>query len=176
MEEEGQQPQPIAQQESESGVKVLSTGKIMPTPIIVFSVLFSMLGILTIVLGLLYFTLFSKVITGLLTISSSLVGIMVGAIILIMSCGILYFFIGRGLWKGQKWARIVVIILYTLGSIVSIVSLVFIFIQGAQESLFPALSQISFTMSIITALFSLAMSLAIFSYFTFSKKVKEAFA
>ena len=68
---------------------------------------------------------------------------------------ILLFFIARGLWKGQKWARIVAIILYSLGIISSIYSIV---------------------LGTYSAISSLLVAGLLGGYLLFSKKVKEAFA
>jgi len=68
---------------------------------------------------------------------------------------VLTFFIGRGLWKRQKWARIVAIILAILSFIGAIMGMV----QGM----------------IVQNLFSLVVNLVIGAYLLFSKSVKAAF-
>lgn len=68
---------------------------------------------------------------------------------------VLYFFIGRGLWKGQNWARIVVIIFSILGLLSGIIALIGkAYFQG---------------------IFALAIPGVIGSYLLFSKKIKAAF-
>jgi len=49
------------------------------------------------------------------------IGIVAG--IILIALAVLYFFIGRGLWKGQNWARIVVLIFIVIGLIGSLVSI-----------------------------------------------------
>ena len=44
-------------------------------------------------------------------------GFIVIAVIILLAFAALYFFVGRGLWIGQNWARIVMIILSILGLI-----------------------------------------------------------
>lgn len=78
----------------------------------------------------------------------------VGGIILI-GLGILYFFIGRGLWKGKNWARIVAIIFSIFGILIVIVSM----IQG----------------NVLSNIVGLAIQLTIAGYLLFSNSVKEAF-
>jgi len=68
---------------------------------------------------------------------------------------ILFFFIGRGLWKGKNWARIVAIVLYGLGIISSIYFLVY---------------------GNFSSIINLVIVTLIFGYLLFSKKVKEAFS
>lgn len=43
--------------------------------------------------------------------------------ILLLVVGILYIFIGKGLWKGKNWAKIVAIILSALGLLQAILSI-----------------------------------------------------
>jgi len=80
----------------------------------------------------------------------------VGGIILIIF-SIIGFFVGRGLWKGQNWARIVAIIFSILG-------ILFIVIGMAQGQ--------SQTGNIV----SLIVDVVIAGYLIFSKKVKLAFS
>jgi len=55
------------------------------------------------------------------TIDAYLVPIILGSLIvggiLIIALGVFEIFIGRGLWKGQQWARIVTIIITIIGFI-----------------------------------------------------------
>jgi len=75
--------------------------------------------------------------------------------IILIALAVLYFFIGRGLWKGQQWARIVEIVLAIIGAIFAIVGMV----QGA----------------ITSNIVSLVIDAIIGGYLLFSKQVKEAF-
>src|SRR3989344_1989591 len=79
----------------------------------------------------------------------------VGGIILV-ALGVFGLFVGRGLWKGKNWTRIVAIIFMAVYIISGIISL----IQGV---------------SIITILFVLIYAF-IAGYLLFSSKVKAAFA
>lgn len=82
-------------------------------------------------------------------------GLFVVMAIILIALAVLCFFVGRGLWKGQKWARIISIIFAILGVLSAIVNLV----QGNFGSIV-----------------SLVISGLIGGYLLFSKKVKEAFA
>lgn len=77
--------------------------------------------------------------------------------IISLGFGVLAFFVGRGLWKLQPWARIVAIIFICLGIIESLISMV---IQG----------------DISSNIIGLIINVIIGSYLLFNKKVKEAFA
>lgn len=81
--------------------------------------------------------------------------LIVGGIIL-LGLAVLSFFVGRGLWKGQKWARIVAIIFAALGVLLAVVGMV----QG----------------QIASNIVSLVISGAIGGYLLFSSSVKSAFA
>jgi|TARA_B100001971_G_C17712331_1_gene297089 uncharacterized membrane protein (DUF2068 family) len=79
----------------------------------------------------------------------------VGGIIL-LGFSILEFFIARGLWKGQNWARIVMIVFVVLGILGGITAI----IQG----------------QIASNIISFAINLLIGWYLIFNEKVKKAFA
>jgi len=81
--------------------------------------------------------------------------IIVFAIILI-ALAVLAFFIGRGLWKGQNWARIVSIIFAIIGVVFAVIGMV----QG----------------NISGNIISLIINAIIGGYLFFSNDVKEAFA
>jgi len=81
--------------------------------------------------------------------------LVVGGIIMI-GFGVLAIFVGRGLWKGSNWARILVIVLALLGALMSIISMV---------TLFNA-----------TGIITLIIDLAIGLYLLLSGSVKRAFA
>ncbi len=76
--------------------------------------------------------------------------------VVFIGLAVLSFFVGRGLWKGQKWARIVAIIFAVLGILFALVGMV-----GGQ---------------IASNIVSLVISAAIGGYLLFSKDVKAAFA
>jgi hypothetical protein len=76
--------------------------------------------------------------------------------LILIALAVLAFFVGRGLWKGKNWARIVAIIISILGVISAIASL----IGGS---------------SIISNLITLIVYALIGGYLLFSKKVKASF-
>lgn len=82
-------------------------------------------------------------------------GLVFAAVIGFIAMAILDFFLGRGLWRAQKWARIVVIILAILAFIGAVINLV----RGQLNSII-----------------SLVVTAIIGGYLLFSKEVKQAFA
>ena len=76
--------------------------------------------------------------------------------IIFIALAVLEFFMGRGLWKGQNWARIVQIIFAIIGVIIAILGMV----QG----------------NITSNIISLVISGVIGSYLLFSNDVKSAFS
>src|SRR3989344_4428979 len=97
--------------------------KQIPTGVKIISVLYYIGAVLTFIFGLILLfsaDALSEFIPGLGTLG------IVGGIVL-MGFGVLSFFIGRGLWKGSNWARIVAIILAVLG----IISAIYAMTSGA---------------------------------------------
>ena len=82
--------------------------------------------------------------------------LIVGGIIL-AGLAVLSFFVGRGLWKAQKWSRIVAIIFAVIGALFSLLGL----FTGA---------------TIVSSIVQLIINLAIGGYLWFSSGVKAAFA
>ena len=80
--------------------------------------------------------------------------LIVGGVIL-LGLTVLSFFVGRGLWKGQKWSRMVAVIFAALGALLSIVGM----IQG----------------QIASNIVGLVISAGIGAYLLFSSSVKSAF-
>ena len=76
--------------------------------------------------------------------------------IILIGLSVLSIFVGRGLWKGKNWARIVAIIFAALGAIMAIVSIV-----GG---------------SIANGISSLAVQLLIGGYLLLNSSVKSAFS
>ncbi len=76
-----------------------------------------------------------------------------GAVFLVV--GIISFLIGRGLWKGKNWARIVAIIIAGIGIVFAIIGIV----QG----------------NIIGTLFRLVLNGVIGGYLLLNKQVKKVF-
>ena len=81
--------------------------------------------------------------------------LIIGAVILI-GIAVLSFFVGRGLWKGQKWSRIVAIAFAVLGVLLAIIGMV----QG----------------QIASNIIGLVISVAVGGYLLFSGDVKAAFS
>ena len=80
--------------------------------------------------------------------------LIVGGVIL-LGLAVLSFFVGKGLWKGQKWSRMVAVIFAALGALLSIVGM----IQG----------------QIASNIVGLVISAGIGAYLLFSSSVKSAF-
>ena len=81
--------------------------------------------------------------------------LIIGGIVLV-GLAVLSFFVGRGLWKAQKWSRIVAIIFGALGALLAIVGM----IQG----------------NVVSNIVSLVISAAMVGYLLFSSDVKTAFS
>ena len=81
--------------------------------------------------------------------------LIIGAVILI-GLAVLSFFVGRGLWKAQKWSRIVALVFAVIGVLLTVLGMV----QG----------------QIAGNVVGLAISAAIGGYLWFSNDVKAAFA
>ncbi len=136
--------------------------KIIPTGVKIFSVLYYIGAVSGIIAGIFFFVgagLMDSLILNQFPFLSafgfgSMLFVVGGVLMLIL--GVLNFFIGRGLWKGKNWARILLIIFSLLGILISI----FIMIQG----------------SLMSGILSLLINGLIGSYFLFNTKVKEAFA
>lgn len=78
-----------------------------------------------------------------------------------IALGVFYFFIGRSLWKGKNWARIVTIILSGISLAGSIPGIMFGYY------IMPS--------SVFYGTTNIIISGAIIGYFALSKKVKESF-
>ena len=132
----------------------------VPTGVKVISVLYYIGAVLSLILGIICIvasayagSLLGGVTEGLGFLGASLF-IILG--IIMIGFAVLSFFVGRGLWKAQSWARIVAIILSALGVVNALIGMV----QG----------------EIAGNIISLIVGLVIGGYLLFSKNVKEAFA
>ena len=83
--------------------------------------------------------------------------VFIAAGIIVMGMGVLSIFIGRGLWKGKNWARVVTIIFSIMGVLMVIIYIV----MGG---------------GILTNIVTLLYSAVVGGYLLFSKKVKLAFS
>lgn len=133
-------------------------GKNVPTLVKVISVLFYIGAVLLLIFGLLSLVgagAMGSVASAIpiLTILGSGLFVVLG--IILIALAVLYFFIGRGLWKGQSWARIVAIILSIIGVVMAIWGMV----QG----------------SIASNVVGLIVNALIGGYLLFSSNVKAAF-
>lgn len=133
--------------------------KSVPTGVKVLAILNYIGAALTIILALIFFfgagaigSLADKI-PGLGVLGA---GVFIVLGIVMLGLGVLSIFIGRGLWKGQNWARIVSIIFLALGIISSIS-----YIIGGK---------------IMSGIIYLIIYAAIAAYLLFNKKVKQAFA
>jgi hypothetical protein len=128
--------------------------KQVPTGVKVISVLFYIGAALT-VLGGIALLIGGGLLGGLVSLSEIPLigalgaGVAVLAGIIYIALGVLMFFVGRGLWKGANWARIVAIILAIIGLLSSIMSI---------------------------AIISIIIDAAVAGYLLFSKDVKAAFS
>ena len=98
-------------------------GQPVPTGVKIISVLYYIGAVFEVIFGILLFVgagALKAKIPFLAVIGPFLI---VGGIILI-GLAVLSFFVGRGLWKGQKWSRIVAIIFAALGLLLAIVGMV----------------------------------------------------
>ncbi len=89
--------------------------------------------------------------------------------IFLLSLGVFCIFVGRGLWKGQNWARIAAIVLIMLSILEGIFAL-YGLIFDTNSFRIDIVSRIFF------AFIQLAVSLLIGGYLAFAHEVKEAFA
>ena len=96
----------------------------VPTGVKVISVLYY-IGAALLVIGGILFMFGAGFLSSVLGAFASLgTGLFVVLGIVLLLFGVLYFFVGRGLWKARNWARIVAIILSVLGLLGAISSLV----------------------------------------------------
>ena len=132
--------------------------KVMPAGVKVISVLYYIGAGLCALFGLLFMA--GAGLAGALLKSISLLSVLGAGFfvilgILFVGFGALDFFVGRGLWKGRNWARVVAIIFSALGVLNGLYSLIHFSIFG---------------------LVMLAIQVLIVWYLAFSQEVKAAFA
>lgn len=130
----------------------MAGAKNVPTGVKVISVLYYIGAALSVIAAIIMFAGGSVLATLLPAILTGLVAVMG---IFMLGMAVLDFFIARGLWRAQKWARIIVIIFAGLAIIGAIVNLV-----AGQ----------------LSAIINLVIAGLIGGYLLFSKKVKQAFA
>jgi hypothetical protein len=98
--------------------------KYAPTGVKVISILYYIGALLTLVMGLLLIA-GSQTLVNLLAEYGAIIGteLITGLGVALILWSILEFFLGRGLWKGQQWSRIVVLVLAGLSLIGAISNL-----------------------------------------------------
>ena len=130
-------------------------GESVPTGVKVISVLYYIGAVVELLLGITLFFGAGALKTKVPFLTFLGPFLIIGAVILI-GIAVLSFFVGRGLWKGQKWSRIVAIVFAALGVLLAIVGMV----QG----------------QIASNVVGLVISAAVGGYLLFSSDVKAAFS
>lgn len=130
----------------------------VPTGVKIISVLYYIGAGLSILFGLLF--LVGAGFMGILASQIPLLGLLGSGLfvvvgIVVIGLGVLSIFIGRGLWKGKNWARIVAIIFSVLGILSGLYSIV----KGSYSSLL-----------------GMVINLVIGGYLMFNSAVKSAFS
>ena len=104
----------------------MATMKTVPVGVKVISVLFYIGAVLSVLFGLLSFvgaSLFGALFSNIPALSFIGAGSFVVLGVVMLALGVLDFFVGRGLWKGHNWARIVAVILAALGVLMQLLAL-----------------------------------------------------
>jgi len=128
----------------------------VPTGVKVISVLYYIGAALELLLAIALFIGAGTIASKIPIIGAIGSGLFIVVGVVLIGLAVLSFFVGRGLWKAQKWARIVAIIFSVLGVLMALLGMV----QG----------------QIASNIISLVISGAIGGYLLFSKDVKAAFA
>ena len=127
----------------------------VPTGVKVISVLYYIGAVFEVIFGILLFVGSGTLKTKVPILAFLGPFLIVGGIILI-GLAVLSFFVGRGLWKAQKWSRIVAIVFSVIGVLFAVLGIA----QG----------------QIASNVIGLVISAAIGGYLLFSSGVKAAFA
>lgn len=138
----------------------------IPTGVKVIAILFYIGAALSIISGLL--SLFGASLFGSVFGNMSGLGMIGAGFLFIMALfyigiGILYIFIGRGLWMLKQWARITAIVLAVLGLLFAIIRLMVTLIANS-------------IMGLILVLIEIILYSFIAGYLLFSNEVKKAFS
>ena len=130
----------------------------VPTGVKVVSVLYYIGAVLELLFAILVFVGagFASQVPGLSILGALGTGLFVVMGAILIGLAVLSFFVARGLWKAQKWARVVAIIFSALGVLMALVGM----LQG----------------QIASNILGLVISGAIGGYLWFSSGVKAAFA
>jgi hypothetical protein len=127
----------------------------VPTGVKVISVLYYVGAVFELIIAVLLFVGSGAIKTKVPLLAVLGPFLIIGGIIL-LGLAVLSFFVGFGLWKGKKWARIVAIIFAVLGVLLALIGM----LQG----------------QIVSNILGLVISAGIGAYLLFSKSVKAAFA
>ena len=170
-----------------------STVSKVPTGVKIISVLYYIEAVFELLFSVLFFIVSGTIKSGITFLNVLAVSVlgqvqMLGPLLIIfgivfVGLAVLSFFVGMGLWKGQKWSRIVAVILSVLSNGVltfGILTLVGILVTSQDSGNLnfygdpqPLISRLrGFTIRIINWVFTLA----IIGYLLFSSKVKSAFS
>jgi len=133
-------------------------GTEVPTGVKVISVCYYIGAVVLFIVGILCFVgggFIGPLLTTLLPFLGTLAtGLFIVCSVIAIGFGVLSFFVGRGLWKGRNWARIVAIVFTFLGVLSAIFSI---------------------PVDIVSGIFSLLVNLVIALYLLLSSSVKKAF-
>lgn len=127
----------------------------VPTVVKVISVLYYIGAVFELIIAVLLFVGSGTIKTQVPLLAVLGPFLIVGGIIL-LGIAVLSFFVGWGLWKAKKWARIVAIIFAVLGVLLALIGMV----QG----------------QIVSNILGLVISAGVGAYLLFSSDVKTAFA
>ena len=128
----------------------------MPVGVKIISVLYYIGAALELIFGILFFVGAGTIAKQFPLLGALGSGLFIVGGIILLGLAVLSFFVGKGLWKGKKWSRIVAIIFAILGVLFALLGMV----QG----------------QVASNIISLIISAAIGGYLLFSSSVKSAFA
>ncbi len=127
----------------------------VPTGVKVISVLYYIGAVLELLFAVLLFVGAGTIASKIPLIGAIGSGLFIIVGVVLIGLAVLSFFVGRGLWKAQKWSRIVAIIFAVLGVLFAVLGMV----QG----------------QVASNVVSLVISGAVGGYLLFSSGVKAAF-
>ena len=128
----------------------------VPTGVKIISVLYYIGAVIELLLALALFIGAGAIASKIPLLGALGSGLFIAIGVVLLGFAVLSFFVGRGLWKVQKWSRIVAIIFAVLGLLLAVLGMV----QG----------------QIASNVLGLVISLAVGGYLLFSSDVKSAFA
>lgn len=141
------------------GGNLKEMAKEIPVGVKIIAVLYYIGAVLSAILGILSIVGAGFVASLIPALGALGAGIMIAVGILLIGLAVLWFFMGRGLWRAQPWARILVIIFAIIGVIMAIIQMI----------TFGAIS-------LVSNIISLIINAVIGWYMLFNAEVKKAFA